>query len=325
MFLHTRQHSRQGTDRMLPQGLLPGKRSFLHTTCLLIILLPVVLASGCEDTALTDDGGTVEPETPLPVQDTVLLQISADCSPDSVRTADCFIYSGSGTKRLEKHFRTEGQVKETAVPVTAGSKTVVMVLNCPYTFNLAALDRLESFELLEFAFSDDDPDFPLMAARCDAEAGSTTRLKPTKLLCSVGIAAVSNNLGGDTLLEEPRVRLTGISRSAKVMQEKDFRPVEIDEYGEWVPLPYDVGFYTQRPGTALFCYPNDTPEDVLGSQKTGLQLECRINGEKKLFDFGLPPLPRGCRIDVELTIESADYARAIVPSRDLVKLDPKHL
>ena len=126
-------------------------------------------------------------------------------------------------------------------------------------------------------------------------------MKP--LLCQVVVSSISNTMDGYELVESPRVRLTGISCYASVMQEEDFRPTEIAEYGEWADLPYDIGMFTQNPGTTLFCYPNESSGTNLGGVNTAIELECFIMGQLCSFTENLPPFGRGAKLLVDITVD----------------------
>ena len=98
-------------------------------------------------------------------------------------------------------------------------------------------------------------------------------------------------------------RLLDLPDNAEILRDKDFRPTELLDAGPWTALPYDIGFFPQEPGISLWCYPNDTPEDILGVPRPTLEFECRIEGERCSFEVPLPPLPRGCSKEVELTVD----------------------
>ena len=157
-------------------------------------------------------------------------------------------------------------------------------------------------EQLCFDFSDDNPDCPILGgfARTEEQAGE---ILLTPLLCRVSLGRISNTMDNYDLLEEPRVRLRDLPAAAEILREQEFRPTELIDAGPWSKLPYDVGFFSQEPGITLWCYPNDTPETVLGVPRPTLELECRIRGESCSFEVQLPPLARGCTKEVELTVD----------------------
>ncbi|MCR5841993.1 MAG: hypothetical protein K6G86_07965, partial [Bacteroidales bacterium] len=91
--------------------------------------------------------------------------------------------------------------------------------------------------------------------------------------------------------------------------EKDFRPTELIDAGDWQALPCDVGYFPQYPGITLWCYPNDTPETILGAPRPSVEFACEIRGQTCTFEIPLPPLPRGCTKEIELTVDGPGIFR----------------
>lgn len=241
-----------------------------------------------------------------------------DCG---ISTLDYFIYSTEGTQSLETHkclTMTGNEIVEknlwSAAEVSSASlspRTVVAIANCPRALNMDAIKMKDSMDLLEFAFQDDDPSWPILSGETVFTPGGAATVKLLPLLAQVRITAVTNGLRNYQLLEDPSVRLCDLNPSAKVLQFKDFHPMEFIEQGALHQLPTDIGFYTQHPDVSLFCYPNDAPETTLGLPPTSLQFNCKIEGTEYSFPFDLPPLSRGSLLDVELIIDNPFSRRAI--------------
>ena len=294
----------------------------------------MVLAAACSpdgiDTSFAQETVEEEPQDPVVVTvTTTRVAYVADSRIDcGISSLDYFIYSTDGTESLEEHkrltFEENGIVEENSGQSSKGTeqaskqghfevctaslspRTVVAIANCPRAFNLDALDRMDSMELLSYYIADDDPSNPVLSASATLQPGTDMLLKLTPLMCRVNLEAVSNGMYGYELLEEPRVRLCDASTGARLLQLEDFRPAEVLEAGEWTELPCDVGFYTQHPGLSLFCYPNDTPETTLGSPHTSMELNCKIKGVECSFPITLPPLPRNSSTNVEILINGPD-------------------
>lgn len=249
----------------------------------------------------------------------VYVDTGMDCG---ISTLDYFIYSSEGTRSLEMHksltMTGNGIVEEkdlwSAAEVASASaspRTVVVIANCPRAFNMDALRTKDSMDLLEFAFVDDDPSCPVMSGEEAFTPGGSVTVRLTPLLARVRICSVTNGLRNYQLLEDPSVRLCDLNPRARVLQMKDFNPVEFISEGALHRFPTDVGFYTQHPDVSLFCYPNDSPEVTLGLPPTTLEFNCRIEGTEYTFPFDLPPLPRGSLLDVDLIIDDPFNRRAI--------------
>ncbi len=288
---------------------LKGAGSLL-LLCQCSLILLAALPVSCQK--LPAEAPPREDEAPLPAAvDSVLTRVRLSAGGTPVRTLDLFVYEGGGTQALEKHLLYDRLPDELSFRTTAGEKILVGVANSPRRFNLAALGRYDAMQKLAFAFTDDDPARPVLGA-CATTEGQEAELVLTGLLCRITLTKVTNTMDGYELLEEPRVRLLDLPDNAEILREKDFRPTELLDAGAWAPLPCDVGFFPQEPGISLWCYPNDTPEDILGVPRPTLEFECRIEGEPCSFEVPLPPLPRGCSKEVELTVDGPSKYRYAV-------------
>jgi len=240
------------------------------------------------------------------VADSVLLRLRADAGGHPVRRLDLFVYSQDGTQPLLGYARYDGQLPDTlALKVPEGTHRAVGIANSPHNFNLNALGRFDAMEKLTYGFSDDDPAWPVLGGTCGSVRDTGT-VRMTPLLCRIVLASVANTMDGYELLESPRIRIRDIPDTAEILREEGFRPSELIDAGPWAELPCDIGYFPQEPGTVLWCYPNDTPENVLGTPRPCLEFACRIRGEDCSFELPLPPLSRGCTVEVELVIDGPD-------------------
>lgn len=234
------------------------------------------------------------------------LKITAGSWP--VGRLDVFCYGTEGTQELALHARLDSLPGDLALSVPEGDKAVVCIANSPHDFNLGALGRFDAMRQLNYSFQDDDPREPVLGGWAELpDSGGAVVLQP--LLCCVVLASVANTMDGYELLEEPRVRLRDLPDAAEILRERDFRPAELIDAGPWVPLPHDVGFFPSEPQISLWCYPNDTPENVLGTPRPSLEFECTIRGEVCSFNVPLPPLPRAGTAEVSLTVNGPDDFR----------------
>ena len=296
----SRRHPTHQPDLSQRPFSLKGAGSLL-SLCYCLLILPAALPVSCRK--LPAEAPPDEGAAPLPAAvDSVLTRVHLSAGGQPVRTLDLFIYDVSGTQALEKHLLYDRLPDDLAFATTAGEKILVGVANSPRRFNLAALGRYDAMQKLAFAFADDDPARPVLGASATTD-GQAAELVLTGLLCRITLTTVTNTMDGYELLEEPRVRLLDLPDNAEILREKDFRPTELLDAGPWTALPCDVGFFPQEPRISLWCYPNDTPEDILGVPRPTLEFECRIEGELCSFEVPLPPLPRGCSKEVELTVD----------------------
>lgn len=222
---------------------------------------------------------------------------------------DLFVYSLSDQKGLELHAGFDDSSSVHTLELQEGEKEIVAIVNSPYSFNDQALGKLESLEQVQFNFKDDDPLAPAMSGKASLSVCPDTEseigIGVTPLFCTIVLSEASNNLTNYRRLENPRVFLRNLNPKAEILRESGFRPSENIDEGQRTPLPCDVGFYTQHPGTTLYCYPNETPENMLGSPRTELVLECEIRDTTRQFTVELPPLSRSSVHSVAITVDEA--------------------
>ena len=276
------------------------------------LLLAFMIVSSCGKMPEKEDGPgiTVDEEIRTDTLNVVIRARSswAEDRIPPIRRLDIFIYGSGGLRSLESHvtIRGDGCSLCDTLRCTAGRKSIVAIANSPLEFNLTALAKMDGMELLSYKAGDDDAETPVMSACMEAEAGDTVDIALRPLLCRVRLSEISNTMTGYRLVEEPRVYLCDCNPEAEALRQKEFRPREPSPDTLKVPLPYDIGVYTQHPGTELYCYPNDTPETILGSPRTSMGLECRIDGRKAVFEFPLPPLGRAGCVDVAICVDGPD-------------------
>ncbi len=298
-----RRHNPCQSDLIQHLRVLRSARSIL--TIYYLLSLPALLGS-CRK--LAAEPGTEPPDEAIPaVPDSALVRLRIVKDGQPVRRLDLFCYSDAGTQPLEVYRRYDNPPDTVILMAPEGRKRLVAIANSPHSFNLAALGRYDTIRQLSFSFSDDDPAVPILGGSAEGAAPDAV-LRLTPLLCRIVLASVANTMDGYELLEDPRVRLRDLPDEAEILRTEEFRPSQLIDAGSWAALPHDVGYFPQSCGINLWCYPNDTPEDILGTPRPSLELECRIRGETSTFEVPLPPLPRACTKEVELIINGpGDY------------------
>ena len=222
----------------------------------------------------------------------------------NVSRADIFIYSSDGMKQLLDTRSWHHLPDSLVFSAPAGDKTVVAVINSPRDFNMEALGRYDSMELLTSTFSEDSPARPLMSGSCNVPADGSATMYVTPLLARVKLGEISNSMKGYTRLENPRIYLENISTAAEVLRTGGFRPSEMIDDPPRAYLPYDIGVFSQNPGTQLFCYPNDSAESI-GTPLTNLVLECEIKGNTRTFAVPLKSVRRNSTTFVDLEVKDS--------------------
>ena len=295
----THQKSRQiFPDRVQGNGRLPDRRSIIIVYSLLV-LLPAFLVFSCRKT----EPSTPSTDSEVPQQrDSAVYILRLNAPVQSIRQLDIFIYETEGIQALEKHISRKDMPLVLEVKLAKGEKTVAVVANSPRRFKTASMSRYSALAQLSYEFKEDDPDAPIMSgtARILEEE---TEIRLEKMLCEVVLSSIGNTMDDYVLLESPRIRLRGINARVSFFSEEEYLPSETIDKGEWVSLPYDIGYYPQEPGTRLLCYPNETPESNIGQDRTCLEMECTIEGKKCSFMVDLPPFGRASKTEVRLSVD----------------------
>lgn len=266
----------------------------------------MVLVLSCEPIAKTSPSPLESPST----TDSVKINISASYP---IKTLDAFVYSDTWTRELQSHFRKvvhPVQFCDVVIESFCQDKRLVFIANSPYEFNLESLKHYDSIELLQMNYADENPDYPLMSAVCTSMETSVS-LSP--LLCPVDILSINNLTGAR--LRNPRLHLSGINPKAEVLRFSGFRPSEtLDSPDElrypqmmFQRLPQDIGLFCYYPKIRLFCYPNDSRSESIGTPRTSVvfeadTLDSQGNMATVVRNIELPAIRRGGSNSISLDI-----------------------
>ncbi|MBR4809247.1 MAG: hypothetical protein IK031_03095 [Bacteroidales bacterium] len=229
-----------------------------------------------------------------------------------IRRLDVFAYDADGLHSLVLSRRYGFLPDSLLLYGPAKGMTVVAVANSPFDFNMDALDRYESAELLAYRFEDDTPSAPLMSGQGSVEADGTTIITLTPMLARVVLGEVSNELGNYLRLEDPRITMESMNASAELLRSSGFYPSETVPEPPVMRLPYDIGIFPQRPGTQLFCFPNDSQGAGIGTPATVFVFECEISGATRRFSVPLPSLRRNSTTFVDVTITANEELESTI-------------
>lgn len=267
---------------------------------MLLLLAGACCFMGCKEKVYTVERpalpDAVEKDTtaqvlPVPERHRTTVRAEADFP---IEILDIFVYTEDGT--LACHGRSRCDSVELEFEADDIYKAFA-IANARGTFNDSALQHHDSLIGLEYSFSDDSPEFPLMSG--SGTPGTDIRLTP--LMSKVSIASVTANLADDVLAENPRVRLENVNSRVKVFAENGF-PVQSPSDGPVARLPHDIGLYTVYPHISLYCYPNDLSENSESNPRTMLVLECEIQGKTRTMRIPIHPIGRGEEMLVDIEI-----------------------
>ena len=275
-------------------------------TIILLTLLPL-LAGACR---LYGGKEQIDPVPPEPVQPvgqdstrtfTAKVTLEADYP---VRDAQILFYRPDGLKDLVMAVNSDGAVADVEFTDSL-PKTAAVIANSKYRLNTAALGHFDSLEQLVYRLEDEDTQVPMMSAVATVTPGQDAKIRLSPLLCTVILAEVTNLYEGDTLAENPRVWLENANGEAAVFRRAGFA-VKDPLTTRKVKLPSDIGLYTQRPGTKLYCYPNDLPNPNPGNPATEMVLQYEAGGETHTWRSTIHPIGRGETIAAEAVLRPYD-------------------
>lgn len=305
-----KQSGRSFRHRLLRRGALP-RRPMSGSVLVLLAMISIAwgFAALTVSCAHTEQPAVVEEEeqqeTDAPA-DTVLTRLYVTNGADwcGIGTIDVLTYDAEGIRQLESHIRSDGGRGEVTLHTTEGKKECVVIANSTKNLDLKIMEKFDTMKNLVFGFADEDARLPVMVAKTSFEAGGQAEVTLVPFLCRVLVEEVSNALDGWLLMENAEVSLSGVNPEVAVLQDKDFRPTATVEEGPAAPLPYDVGFFSQYPGIVLHCYPNDTPERILGGSRTMFTFRCKVEGELVEETVTLPPAGRNSLTKVKISMSS---------------------
>lgn len=211
-----------------------------------------------------------------------------------IERLDVFAYTEGGTLACHSRSACDSVCLELK---TDERYKLFAIANARGTFNDSALQHYDSLLGLEYSFSDDSTEFPLMSG--SGTPGTKIRLTP--LMSKVCIASVTSYLPDDVLAENPRVRLENVNSRARVFAESGF-PVQNPSYGPVVRLPHDIGLYTVYPHISLYCYPNDLNDSSESNPRTVLVMECEVQGKTRTIRIPVHPICRDEEILIDIEI-----------------------
>ena len=277
---------------------------FVFSFASIIPLLAVFLLPGCAPIETSSSPASVAEEAP-PCPNPVLTSVRPDYlsrAGAGVSSLDLFVFRDDALGQLELYRHCDSPPDTLQIHTTEGDKTLVAVANASFSFNMDAISSADVLDQMKVRFETDNPAYPLMSASVAFKAGSEAVPVLERLMCTVVVASVTNLMKGYVRLEYPRAFLSGMNPEAELLRKTGFCPSGETAEGERVPLPCDIGLFTQYPGTQLHCYPSDTPP-TQACPATVLNLEGECRGTTRLMSFTLPPLGRAATICADITFD----------------------
>ena len=262
-----------------------------HLFSLLAFLPALIPSSCCKAPAATakDEPGPVVQAADSVSSIITFLGIGADLP------TDVFIYSDSDLCLLESHVTLGAGECVADVCLAPGGKLLLAVSGVRGSFNEAAMRTYQSAEQLTLAYSEDLVSRDISSASAAFEAGECPEVRMSPLFAGIALESVSNGLEGYVLLKNPEIYLSCAAATVEVFRQNGFYPSGSVGRTVGVNLPHSVGMFEQRPGIVLRCFPDE-------SRLASLVFECDVGPEHRSYSAKLPPLGRGGRIEVDISV-----------------------
>lgn len=209
---------------------------------------------------------------------------------------DIFVFNDDEVRRLDSYCST-GTPESAYLQVnsSAGDKLVVILANCSgRSFTYDEFKSYSSLESVVWRLKDEDPGRPVMSGECQISAGAEgyTPVKLTPLMADVCLDFLKCDFSGrgyrSRTLENCSVFLTNLSGSTEILRQDGFRVSELENAGKLDPAYLSSMKHpemirrTVTPGqwspVDLYCYPNDSADDMMGSPPTRMVVQGDIDG-----------------------------------------------
>jgi len=155
---------------------------------------------------------------------------------------------------------------------------------------------------------DENPDSPIMAGEARIQSGidSECDIALEPLMCQIHLNSLccdfhTRPYKGEKL-RNVRIYLTNVNGRCEVLRKDDFRPAVLVNDGKldeetvsklsfpglvFKDLGEDIGEDVVKPDLDLYCYPNDSEEETLGSPHTRLVIEGELGGKKYYYPINV--------------------------------------
>lgn len=266
-------------------------RKVLFAYALLILLPAFYSCSDGEADSVLHTEADIRINTSVPISET-----------EGVRCIDIFFFNNDRLGWLDSYQRFDGADPHgISAASRKGNKIIVAVTN-PQR-DISAWSGINSFESMLKSTAllwDEDPEAPLMSGYKDVSMGEepSCSLEMHPMLSEIRINSLRCDFSGRPYqgedLTDIRIYLTNVTAEAHIFNEEGFMPTEIINaaglsgtdmsrmsHPEMLSsrLEKPVGDNTVYPGISLFCFPNDCPEQSIGSPFTRLVIEGKLCGK----------------------------------------------
>ncbi len=223
-------------------------------------------------------------------------------------TLDIFAYDPANGYRIDSYSRIAG-AQEIRLTLTTGPKRLVILSGmAPGRLTYNDIVTLEHLKKCCGRLEEEDPEHPLLSGMTDLDAGVDPRSEVclTPLLTRIRISHLAADFTdrsyAGAVVDSVAIYLTNVNCRCPLLEGDGIRAEQFCNCGRWsdadlrrfvtpAMLRFNIegrlGTSPRSIGSSLYCYPNQNPQEEIGSLFTRLVVECRIDGERFYYPVNI--------------------------------------
>src|SRR5574344_591195 len=265
-------------------------------TLLLSFIIPTFFSSCAVDTQNEIDENIIKVEFKSP-------------GASNIEHLDLFFFNDDTLRRLDSYQKFDNiSLNSVEGGSRKGNKIVVAVANYPGEFKWENSYSYNKLRSVLCNLADEDPSSPIMSGESHVQCGYVNNCQLTlePLLAQIHINSICcdfhNRPYSADILENVKLYLTNVNSKCEMLRQDEFKPIDILNNGRlneaqvsklafpemiYQELETAVGENVISPNINLYCYPNDTEEEGLGSPYTRLVIEGEIGGTTYYYPINI--------------------------------------
>lgn len=289
-------------------------------TCFTFLVIPAMFFSSCTEHDINIDE-----------QEEARFQMlkSSLTDMDAIQVADAFIFENDDLKKLHCYQRFESWQEIYSLASGSGEKSLFILCNNNRDkYEWADIKSLSSMSSIISDLENESKTHPVMTFFCNFTAGEDIIISPLPLRSEILVRSIRCDFSKESYSEEKltdvRAYLTYVNSSCSITAESPILPsriintgrLEMDALKQFrdstlisVFIAKEVGQDGVFPETSLFCYPNNTTEESIGTPFTKLVIEGKIGGDTYYYPIKINPdgggISKGCRYCYDIVITRA--------------------
>lgn len=221
-------------------------------------------------------------------------------SPAVYDSLDIFFFRDDALGRLDSYQRLGGSDSPVAASLRGRRKMALLANSSQDRYTWTSVNSFEGLKGITASIMDESPVRPVMSALADVDAGSagTCEILLEPLISEIVLARINCDFTGKTYegcnIEDPRVYLTNVNACCSPFADSYETLSSVVNCGGldeeqmsrmhtpgmlYSDLPEPITTSISSPFLKFYCYPNQAPEESLGTPWTRLVIEGIIGGE----------------------------------------------